>query len=95
MAFRNGLYDRLIYDDEVSALAGLTEQHRVLLETPTAHQRREQFIDELVQCLPELLDAAAAGGIDAAEKARLEIEFIPEQGWARQRYRSPIPGECK
>ena len=76
MAFRNGLYDRLIYDDEVSALVTLTEQHRALLETPTAYQRREQFLDELVQCLPELLDAAAAGGVDAAEKARLEIEFI-------------------
>ena len=76
MAFRNGLYDRLIYDDEVSALVTLTEQHRALLETPTAYQRREQFLDELVQCLPELLDAAAAGGVDAAAKARLEIEFI-------------------
>ena len=48
MVFRNGLYDRLIYDDEVSALAGLTEQHRALLETPTEHQRREQVLDELV-----------------------------------------------
>ena len=47
-----------------------------MLETPTAYQRREQFLDELVQCLPELLDAAAAGGVDAAAKARLEIEFI-------------------
>ncbi len=76
MVFRNGLYDCLIYDDEVSALAGLTEQHRALLETPTAYQRREQFLDELAHCLPELLDAAAAGGVDAAAKARLEIEFI-------------------
>lgn len=76
MVFRNGLYDRLIYDDEVSALAGLAGQHRALLAAPTTQQRREQFIDELLQCLPELLDAVAAGGADASEKAKLEIEFI-------------------
>ncbi|NDE42579.1 MAG: hypothetical protein EB007_11580 [Betaproteobacteria bacterium] len=76
MAFRTGLYDRLIYDDEVSALVGLADQHRAMLVAPTTQQRREQFIDELLQSLPELLDVAAAGGADAGEKARLEIEFI-------------------
>ena len=76
MAFRTGLYDRLIYDDEVSALVGLADQHRAMLVAPTTQQRREQFIDELLQSLPELLDVAAAGGADAGEKARLKGELL-------------------
>lgn len=76
MTLHKGLYDRLIYEDEVGEVASLTGQYRALVTTPTAHQRREQFIAELVQRLPELLDAAAADQPDSSEKAKAEIELI-------------------
>ena len=76
MTLHKGLYDRLIYEDEVGEVATLTGQQRALVTTPTAHQRREQFIAELVQRLPELLDAAAADQPDSSEKAKAEIELI-------------------
>ena len=76
MTLHKGLYDRLIYEDEVGEVASLTGQHRALVTMPTAHQRREQFIAELVHRLPELLDAAAANQPDASDKAKAEIELI-------------------
>lgn len=76
MTLSQGLYDRLVYEDELSELAGLADQRRALVEPPTSHQRREQFIAELVHRLPELLDAAASGQSDAGEKAKIEIELI-------------------
>lgn len=76
MTLPKGLYDRLIYEDEVGEVTSLSGQHRALVAAPTAHQRREQFIAELVHRLPELLDAAAAGQSDASEKAKAEIELI-------------------
>lgn len=71
-----GLYDRLVYEDEVSELTRLSGQHRALFAAPTSHQRREQFVAELVHRLPELLDAASSGQPDASEKAKIEIELI-------------------
>lgn len=76
MTLHKGLYDRLIYEDEVGEVASLTGQHRALVTMPTAHQRREQFIAELVHRLPELLDAAAANPPDESDKAKAEIELI-------------------
>lgn len=76
MALSKGLYDRLVYEDEVGELTRLSQQQRALVSSPTAHQRREQFIAELVQRLPELLDAASAGQPDAIDKAKAEIELI-------------------
>ncbi len=76
MTLLKGLYDRLVYEDEVGEITSLSGQHRALVAAPTAHQRREQFIAELVHRLPELLDAAAAGQPDASEKARAELELI-------------------
>ncbi|MDT7514722.1 DUF3427 domain-containing protein [Rhodoferax mekongensis] len=76
MNLPNGLYDRLVFEDEVGEIARLSDQHRALVIEPTAHQRREQFIAELVHRLPELLDAASVGQTDASEKARAEIEYI-------------------
>ena len=76
MTLPKGLYDRLIYEDEVGEIASLSGQHRVLVTAPTVHQRREQFVAELVHRLPELLDAASAGQPDASEKARAEIDLI-------------------
>jgi superfamily II DNA or RNA helicase len=76
MTLPKGLYDRLIYEDEVGEIASLSGQHRALVTAPTAHQRREQFVAELVDRLPELLDAASAGQPDASEKARAEIDLI-------------------
>ena len=76
MTLPKGLYDRLIYEDEVGEIASLLGQHRALVAAPTVHQRREQFIAELVQHLPELLDVASAGQADASEKAKAEIDLI-------------------
>jgi len=76
MTLPKGLYDRLIYEDEVGEVTNLSGQHRALVTAPTAHQRREQFVAELVDRLPELLDAASAGQPDASEKARAEIALI-------------------
>lgn len=76
MTLPKGLYDRLVYEDEVGEITRLSDQHRALVAAPTAHQRREQFIAELIHRLPELLDAATAGLPDASEKARAELELI-------------------
>ncbi|MEO8117935.1 MAG: DUF3427 domain-containing protein [Rhodoferax sp.] len=76
MTFPQGLYDRLVYEDEIGELTSLSGQHRALFSAPTSHQRREQFIAELVHRLPELLDAASSGLTDASEKAKAEIELI-------------------
>jgi superfamily II DNA or RNA helicase/HKD family nuclease len=76
MTLPNGLYDRLIYEDEIGKVAGLADQRRALIEAPTSHQRREQFIAELIHLLPELLDDAASGHTESGEKARVEIELI-------------------
>jgi superfamily II DNA or RNA helicase/HKD family nuclease len=76
MTLPNGLYDRLVYEDEIGKLAGLADQRRALIEAPTSHQRREQFIAELIHLLPELLDDAASGHTESGEKARVEIELI-------------------
>lgn len=76
MTLPKGLYDRLVYEDEVGEITSLSGQHRALVAEPTVQQRREQFIAELVHRLPELLDAAAAGQSDASEKARAELELI-------------------
>ena len=76
MTLPKGLYDRLIYEDDVGEIASLLGQHRALVAAPTVHQRREQFIAELVQHLPELLDVASAGQADASEKAKAEIDLI-------------------
>lgn len=76
MTLPKGLYDRLIYEDEVGEITSLSGQYRALVAAPTAHQRREQFVAELVHRLPELLDAASAGQSDASEKARAEIDLI-------------------
>ena len=76
MTLPNGLYDRLVYEDEIGKLAALADQRRALIEAPTSHQRREQFIAELVHRLPELLDDAASGHTEAGEKAKAEIELI-------------------
>ena len=76
MTLSHGLYDRLVYEDEIGELADLAVQRRALIEVPTSHQRREQFIAELVHRLPELLDDATSGHTEAGEKAKAEIELI-------------------
>ncbi len=76
MNLPSGLYDRLVYADEMGELTRLADQHRALMEAPTSHQRREQFIAELIHRLPELLDAAGSGQTEASEKAKAEIELI-------------------
>ncbi len=76
MKLPKGLYDRLIYEDEVDEVTSLTGQHRAMVAAPTVHQRREQFVAELLHRLPELLDAVAAGQTDASQKAKAEIELI-------------------
>lgn len=76
MNLSSGLYDRLVYADEMGELTRLSDQHRAWMEAPTSHQRREQFIAELIHRLPELLDAAGSGQTEASEKAKAEIKLI-------------------
>lgn len=76
MPLPKGLYDRLIYEDEVEEIASLAGQNRALVVSPSLHQRREQLIAEMVQRLPELLDEAASQQTEASEKAKAEIELI-------------------
>ena len=76
MNLPSGLYDRLVYADEMGELTRLSDQHRALMEAPTSHQRREQLIAQLIHRLPELLDAAGSEQTEASEKAKAEIELI-------------------
>lgn len=76
MALRIGLYDRLIYEAEQEELLGLVAQNRAVIETPTEARRRDDFVDELIRALPDLLDAATSGQREQQQRARIEIELI-------------------
>lgn len=74
--FADGLYDRLIYENENTELSALAEAARVQFGDPSAAQSREYLIDELSARLPALLDDLAVASEDRAEKARAEVKLI-------------------
>ena len=72
----DGLYDRLIYEDERNEISALANASRVQWGEPSVAQSREYLIEELSARLPALLDDLTTGIDDRAEKARAEIKLI-------------------
>lgn len=72
----NGLYDRLVYSDEVAQIDSLVQEERALVSEPSVTQRREHLVDEMASRLPELLDDVTSSLEDKAEQARLELRLI-------------------
>lgn len=71
-----GLYDRLIYSDEMGQLNALIESNQALIEEPSEIQRREHLIHEISSRLPELLDEVETDSEGKAEQARAELKLI-------------------
>ena len=72
----NGLYDRLVYSDEVAQIDRFVQAKRALVSEPSIIQRREHLVDEIASRIPELLDEVTSSQEDTAEQARLELRFI-------------------
>jgi len=71
-----GLYERLVYADEVDQLQALADTHCALVDQPTQTQRREHLIHEVSSRLPELLDIVANATEGRIEQARAELKLI-------------------
>ncbi len=71
-----GLYERLIYTDEIDQLQMLADAHCALINKPTPAQQREHLIHEISSRLPELLDIVANAAEGRLEQARAEIKLI-------------------
>ncbi len=71
-----GLYERLVYADEVDQLQALADAHCALVDQPTQAQRREHLIHEVSSRLPELLDIVANATEGHIEQARAELKLI-------------------
>jgi superfamily II DNA or RNA helicase/HKD family nuclease len=74
--FPQGLYERLVYDDEVDQLQALADAHCALVDQPTQAQRREHLIHEVSSRLPELLDIVANATEGRLEQSRAELKLI-------------------
>ena len=72
----DGLYDRLIYENESEEISALADASRVQWGPLSAVQSREYLIEELAARLPALLDDLATEGDDRAGKARSEVKLI-------------------
>lgn len=71
-----GLYERLVYADEIDQLQALADAHCALVDQPTQAQRREHLIHEISSRLPELLDIVANVTEGHLEQARAELKLI-------------------
>ncbi|MBC7501608.1 MAG: DUF3427 domain-containing protein [Herminiimonas sp.] len=76
MTLPQGLYDRLINEDEVASLDSIAAAFGALIDKPSRAQQREHLIDSLTARLPELLDIVANGAKGDAEQSRAELQLI-------------------
>jgi superfamily II DNA or RNA helicase/HKD family nuclease len=75
---QQGIYERLVREDEYDDLRRLESENRVWLEIPSAAQRRHLLIDEFTAHIPELLDAVASGSDQDSETARRELKLMAD-----------------
>jgi hypothetical protein len=76
MTLPQGLYDRLINEDEVASLDGIAAAFSALIEKPSRAQQREHLISTLTARLPELLDIVANGAKGDLNQLRAELQLI-------------------
>ena len=76
MTLPQGLYDRLINEDEVASLDAIAAAFGALIDKPSRAQQREHLIDSLTARLPELLDIVVKGVKEDAEQSRAELQLI-------------------
>jgi len=77
-ALVQGLYDRLVYADELPAIQELIESGSASVKDPSPLARRELLISEIAAYLPELLDDLISPIEGKAEQARAELQFMVE-----------------
>ena len=71
-----GLYDRLILDDELAEINQLIQEGRATVQTPSFVENREYLLTELMNRLPELLDEISSSKDSSSEKNQAEIKLI-------------------
>lgn len=71
-----GLYERLVYADEIDQLQVLADAQCASIDQPTKAQRREHLIHEVSSRLPELLDIVANSTEGNLEQSRAELKLI-------------------
>ncbi|MEC5218237.1 hypothetical protein RCH09_003206 [Actimicrobium sp. GrIS 1.19] len=77
MTLPQGLYERLVMQDEAANLDLLESGQCALIETPSKAQRREHLIYKITSHLPKLLDIIVAkGAVGNAEETRAELQLI-------------------
>lgn len=76
MPLPQGLYERLVMQDEAAALDALAAAHGALVAAPTEAQRREHLVRAITARLPELLDIVASGAKGDADQSRAELQLI-------------------
>jgi superfamily II DNA or RNA helicase/HKD family nuclease len=76
MTLPQGLYDRLINENEVTALDAVAAAFGALIDKPSRAQQREHLIDSLTTRLPALLDIVASGADGNADQSRAELQLI-------------------
>lgn len=74
----DGLYDRLVYEDELSTIQELIASGRVSVSDPSLSMQREILIDEVSARLPELLDEVSSPIEGKAAQARAELQFMAD-----------------
>ena len=71
-----GLYDRLILDDELAEIKHLLDEGRATIQTPSFVENREYLLTELMNRLPELLDEISSSKDSSSDKNQAEIKLI-------------------
>jgi superfamily II DNA or RNA helicase/HKD family nuclease len=71
-----GLYERLIYEDEIAEINRLIVEGRASVQTPSFIENREYLLAELMKRLPELLDEISSSKDNNLEKAQAELKLI-------------------
>lgn len=72
----SGLYDRLVYEDELPTIQQLMESGSVSISEPSSTARRELLIEEISARLPELLEEVSSPIEGQAAQARAELQFM-------------------
>jgi superfamily II DNA or RNA helicase/HKD family nuclease len=76
MTLPQGLYERLIMQDEAAMLDALALAKGALIAAPTQAQRREYLVHALTSRLPELLDIVASGTKNDVDQSKAELQLI-------------------
>lgn len=75
---KTGLYDRLIYQNELEEINDLVTCGLATTVSPSRIQLREYLLNDLIKRIPELLDALANSDQSESDAAQSELQFISQ-----------------